>query len=135
VILNLQGEAEEIIGRENLAHQIIEEFMIAVNRLWHDLWKRETSLSFTASTNLPVNLRGRIPEIHLPFRTAVKKESALFSREFQRVLLEVKDRPEEKTINNLLLRSMRWASIRQNQGHFGLASKATLILHPHPKIS
>ena len=32
VILNLQGETEEIIRAErNLAHQIIEEFMIAAN--------------------------------------------------------------------------------------------------------
>jgi len=33
-----------------------------------------------------------------PFRTAAEKGIRLFSREFQRVLLEVKDRPEEKTI-------------------------------------
>jgi ribonuclease R len=39
--------------------------------------------------------------------------------------LEGGGRPEEKLVNNILLRSMKWAKYASvNRGHFGLASKA-----------
>jgi ribonuclease R len=125
VILNLQGEAEEIIRAErNLAHQIIEEFMIAAN---------EAVARFMEEGHLPFLYRIHEPPSaasveefrkfisHLGLR--MKKESAPSPKEFQRILLEAKGRPEEKMINNLLLRSMRWARYSaRNLGHFGLAS-------------
>jgi ribonuclease R len=127
VILNLQGEAEEIIRAErNLAHQIIEEFMIAAN---------EAVARFMEEKNLPFLYRVHEPpsmasveefrKFISHFGLRLKKEPAPSPKEFQRILLEAKDRPEEKMINNLLLRSMRWARYSaQNQGHFGLASKS-----------
>jgi ribonuclease R len=45
--------------------------------------------------------------------------------EFQRVLSDVKGRPEERVVNEILLRSMKWAKYSaNNSGHFGLASES-----------
>ena len=127
VILNLQGETEEIIRAErNLAHQIIEEFMIAAN---------EAVAHFVEGKGIPFIYRIHEPPQHEAideFRRFVshlgykmKKESNHSPKEFQKVLLEVKGRPEEKVVNNILLRSMKWAKyLAKNLGHFGLASDA-----------
>jgi ribonuclease R len=55
----------------------------------------------------------------------MKRASDHSPKEFQRILSEAKGRTEEKVVNNVLLRSMKWAKYAsQNQGHFGLASEA-----------
>jgi ribonuclease R len=127
VILNLQGETEEIIRAErNLSHQIIEEFMIAAN---------EAVAHFMEENGSPFIYRIHEPPrqeameefgkfiSHLGYK--MRKDSDPSPRELQKVLLEAKGRPEEKVINNVLLRSMKWAKYSgKNQGHFGLASKA-----------
>jgi len=134
VILNLQGETEEIIRAErNLAHQIIEEFMIAAN---------EAVAHFVEGKGIPFIYRIHEPPqheaidefrrfvSHLGYKSirpdhGMKKESNHSPKEFQKVLLEVKGRPEEKVVNNILLRSMKWAKyLAKNLGHFGLASDA-----------
>jgi ribonuclease R len=60
---------------------------------------------------------------HLGYK--MRKDSDHSPRELQKILLEAKGRSEEKVINNVLLRSMKWAKYSpQNAGHFGLASEA-----------
>lgn len=127
IILNLQGETEDIIRAErNLAHQIIEEFMIAANEaVAHFI--EESGSPFIYRIHEPP--RGEaIDEFrrfisHLGYK--MRKDSDHSPKELQKVLLKVKGRPEEKVVNNVLLRSMKWAKYSaQNQGHFGLASEA-----------
>jgi len=132
VILNLQGEAEDIIRAErNLAHQIIEEFMIAAN---------EAVAHFMEEKGVPLIYRIHEPPkkeatdefrrfvSHLGFKSirpdhGMRKESDHSPKEFQRILSEVKGRPEERVVNAILLRSMKWAKYSaKNLGHFGLAS-------------
>jgi ribonuclease R len=127
VILNLQGETEEIIRAErNLAHQMIEEFMIAAN---------EAVAHFLEENGFPSIYRIHEPpkeEAVVEFQRFIshlghkmKKGAENSSKEVQRVLLEVKGRPEERVVNNILLRSMKWAKYSANNvGHFGLASKS-----------
>ena len=127
VVLNLQGEAEEIVRAErNMAHQLIEEFMIAAN---------EAVAHFMEKRGYPSLYR-----IHEPPQQAAIEEFRRFvsllgykmgrelkdaPKELQRILLEAKGRPEERLVNNVLLRSMKWAKYSaQNLGHFGLASDA-----------
>jgi ribonuclease R len=128
VILNLQGETEDVIRAErNLAHQLIEEFMIAAN---------EAVASFIGEKGLPSIYRIHEPPkqeaieefrrfvSHLGYRME-RRESGHSPADFQRVLSAIKGRPEEKVVNNVLLRSMKWAKYSaQNVGHFGLASGA-----------
>jgi ribonuclease R len=127
IILDLQGETEGIIRAErNLAHQIIEEFMIAAN---------EAVAHFLEENGFPSIYRVHEPpkgEAVDEFRRFVshlghkmKKDAEDPSKELQRVLFEVKGRPEERVVNSILLRSMKWAKYSANNvGHFGLASKS-----------
>jgi ribonuclease R len=127
VILNLQGETEDVIQAErNLAHQIIEEFMIAAN---------EAVASFIEKKGIPSIYRIHEPpqqEAVEEFRRFVshlgykmKKGTDHSPKDLQRILMEADGRPEERVINDILLRSMKWAKYSaKNLGHFGLASHA-----------
>jgi ribonuclease R len=127
VILNLQGETEDIIRAErNLAHQMIEEFMIAAN---------EAVAHFMEERGLPFVYRIHEPpkkEAMDEFRRFIsqlgykmRKDTDHSPKEFQRILSEAKGKPEERVMNEILLRSMKWAKYSaRNLGHFGLASDA-----------
>lgn len=148
VILNLQGETEEIIRAErNLAHQIIEEFMIAANEaVAHFL--EEKGMPFIYRIHEPPQ-KEAIEEFrrfisHLGYK--MRKDSDHSPKELQKVLSEFEGRSEERVVNEILLRSMKWAKYSaQNLGHFGLASDAythftspirrypDLIVHRHLK--
>jgi len=127
IILNLQGETEDIVRAErNLAHEIIEEFMIAANEgVAH--FMEEKGLPFLYRIHEPPQ-REAIEEFrrfisHLGYR--MEKNSDHSPKAFQKVLFDVKGRLEERVVNDVLLRSMKWAKYSaKNQGHFGLASDA-----------
>ncbi|MGO8989632.1 MAG: ribonuclease R [bacterium] len=125
IILNLQGETEDVIRAErNLAHQIIEEFMIAANEAVAHFME-EKGFPFIYRIHEPPK-KEAIDEFrrfisHLGYR--MRKESDHSPKEFQNVLSDVKGRPEERVVNEILLRSMKWAKYSaKNLGHFGLAS-------------
>jgi ribonuclease R len=127
IILNLQGETEEIVRAErNLAHQIIEEFMIAANEAVAHFIEASGSSSVYRIHEPPG--REAVDEFrrfvsHLGYK--IRKDSDHSPKELQKILLEVKGRPEERVVNNILLRSMKWAKYSaKNLGHFGLASEA-----------
>jgi ribonuclease R len=125
VVLNLQGETADIIRAErSLAHQIIEEFMIAANEAVAQFMEERGS-PFIYRIHEPPK-KEAIDEFrrfisHLGYK--MRKESDLSAKEFQRILSEVKGKPEERVVNEILLRSMKWAKYSaKNLGHFGLAS-------------
>jgi len=125
IILNLQGEAEDIIRAErSLAHQIIEEFMIAANEAVAQFMEEKGS-PFIYRIHEPPK-KEAMDEFrrfisHLGYK--MRKELDPSAKEFQRVLSEVKGKPEERVVNEILLRSMKWAKYSaKNSGHFGLAS-------------
>jgi ribonuclease R len=127
VILNLQGETEDIIRAErNLAHQIIEEFMIAANEAVAHFME-EKGLPFFYRIHEPPQ-KDAIDEFrmfisHLGYK--MRKDTDRSPKEFQRVLSDIKGKPEERVVNEILLRSMKWAKYSaKNLGHFGLASDA-----------
>jgi ribonuclease R len=134
VMLNLQGETEDIIRAErNLAHQIIEEFMIAANEAVAHFME-EKGLPFIYRIHEPPK-KDSIDEFrrfisHLGYKSirpdhGMRKDTDRSPKEFQRVLSDIKGKPEERLINEILLRSMKWAKYSaKNLGHFGLASDA-----------
>lgn len=125
VVLDVQGKIEEIVRAErHIGHQIIEEFMIAAN---------EAVARFLAQERTPSLHRVHEPPdekkmeefkefvAHLGYRFSYK--GRLQSKPFQRLLEQVRGKPEEKSVNYLLLRSMKQARYSEkNPGHFALAS-------------
>ena len=127
VILNLQGETEDIIRAErNLAHQIIEEFMIAANEaVSHFMEEKEVPFIYRIHEPPKKEAMDEFRRFisHLGYK--MRRESDPSPKEFQRVLSDIKGRPEERVVNEILLRSMKWAKYSANNlKHFGLASDA-----------
>lgn len=130
IILDLQGRPESIgIAERNLAHQIIEEFMLAAN---------EAVACHLEEKNIPGIFRVHEPPDPaklVDFREFIKpmglsfalKGDSVAPGEFQRLLGEAEGRPEERMVNELLLRCMKQARYSaENLGHFGLASPSYL---------
>jgi ribonuclease R len=127
IVLDLQGRMSEIIRAErNMAHQIVEEFMLAAN---------ETVASHVERMEVPFIYRiheepaeDKVQDladflatlgINLPTAKKIKP------LHLQKALAKAKGTPEEMLINTVLLRTMKQARYStENVGHFGLAAES-----------
>lgn len=128
IILDIEGKTEDIVMAErNLAHQIIEEFMLAAN---------EAVASHITAMKLPFIYRvheepdeDEVMEFsefvhNFGFTLKFRKGKGVSPMIYQKLLDDVKGRPEEKMINTVMLRSMKQARYSaENIGHFGLAAE------------
>jgi len=126
IVLDIQGMPENIVRAErNIAHRIIEEFMIAAN---------EAVARHLTEKNLPFLYRVHDgPDsdalealapflLSLGYRLPLKREK-IAPLEIQKLLESARGEPEERVLNRVLLRSMKQAVYQpENIGHFGLAS-------------
>jgi ribonuclease R len=117
---------ENIVRAErNIAHRVIEEFMIAAN---------EAVARFLTAKKLPLlyrvhegpekeSLEAVAPFLStLGYRLALKKDK-IAPLDIQKLLEAARGKPEERVLNRVLLRSMKQALYQpENIGHFGLAS-------------
>jgi ribonuclease R len=128
VVMDDQGMVENIIALErNVAHRLIEEFMLLAN---------ETVASFLETQEAPTLYR--VHEEPDPMKVAKFEEfisgfgyslgaplTALRPRHFQKLIERIHDKPEEKPIAFLMLRTMQKARYApENLGHFGLAASS-----------
>jgi ribonuclease R len=125
VVLDVQGRIEEIVKADrHIGHQIIEEFMIAANEAVARFLDQQGALSLHRVHEAPEGKK--IEEFrefveHLGYPLPLKGK--VQPRVFQRLLGQVRGKPEEKSINYLLLRSMKQARYsEENLGHFALAT-------------
>ena len=126
IILDIQGKPENIVRAErNIAHRIIEEFMIAANEaVARHLTERDVSLLYRVHEGPDQDALEAIAPflLSLGYRLPQKKDK-IAPLEFQRLLESCRGKPEERVINRVLLRSMKQAIYQpENIGHFGLAS-------------
>ncbi len=123
VLLDLQGRPEAILRAErNLAHMLIEEFMIAANEAvaGHLESLGVPSLYRIHEEPDPMKLEEIMKVIH-PSSKARRK--SLKAEDFSSLLAEIKGTPGEEVINYMILRSLKQARYSPlNVGHFGLAS-------------
>jgi ribonuclease R len=127
VVLDSAGLVEAILpAQRNVAHRIIEEFMLLAN---------ETVAAFFDERGGPGMYR--IHEEPDPLKVAEFEEfisgfgyslgappASLRPRHFQRLIERIEGKPEEKPIAFLMLRTMQRARYsEQNAGHFGLAAR------------
>ena len=125
VVLDEEGRIEAIIAAErNIAHRIIEEFMLLAN---------ETVAEFLDGSGVPGLYR--VHEDPDPLKVAQFEEfigslgyglgtplPMVRPRHFQALLQRIAGKPEEKPIAALMLRTMQKARYAPaNLGHFGLA--------------
>ncbi len=128
VIIDEGGAVEAIIAlQRNVAHRLIEEFMLLAN---------ETVASYLESQNAPALYRiHEEPDILKVAKfedfvsgfgySLAAPPSALRPRHFQKLLERIHGRPEEKPIAFLMLRTMQKARYApENLGHFGLAASS-----------
>jgi ribonuclease R len=126
IVLDDQGMVEAIIAAErNVAHRIIEEFMLLAN---------ETVAQHLDEHDVPTLYR--IHEQPDPLKVAEFEEfvttlgyslgappDGVKPRHFQKLVEKMRGTPEEKPIAFLMLRTMQKARYDpQNLGHFGLAA-------------
>ncbi|HEY7746001.1 MAG TPA: ribonuclease R, partial [Desulfuromonadales bacterium] len=126
IVLDLQGRPENIVRAErNLAHRLIEEFMLAAN---------EAVATFLAGRSAPFLYRVHEPPAaeklqsfqefiaHFNYGISLEKGS-VNPRKLQELLVGLEGKPEERMINQVLLRCMKQAHYSpENVGHFGLAA-------------
>ena len=128
VVLDDEGMVEAIIAAErNVAHRIIEEFMLLAN---------ETVAQHLDDHEVPTLYR--IHEEPDPLKVAEFEEfvtplgyslgvppDGVKPRHFQKLVEKMRGTPEEKPIAFLMLRTMQKARYdEQNLGHFGLAAES-----------
>ena len=128
VVLDANGLVERIVRAErNVAHRIIEEFMLLAN---------ETVAAHLEANGVPTLFR--VHEEPDPVKVLDFEEfvaalgyslaappGALRPRHFQKLVERIAGKPEEKAIALLMLRTMQKARYdAANLGHFGLAAPA-----------
>jgi ribonuclease R len=126
IVLDLQGRPENIVRTERtVAHRLIEEFMLAAN---------EAVAAFLAAHDTPFLYRVHEPpdpERLLAFQEFIAHfnyglelgPAGVAPHRLQTLLAELEGKPEERMINQILLRSMKQARYApENVGHFGLAA-------------
>ena len=128
IILDDEGMVEAIIAAErNIAHRIIEEFMLLAN---------ETVAQHLDDHDVPTLYR--VHEDPDPLKVEEFEEfvstlgysldappNEVKPRHFQKLVEKMRGTPEEKPIAFLMLRTMQKARYdEQNRGHFGLAAKS-----------
>jgi ribonuclease R len=128
ILLDDQGMVEAIVAAErNVAHRLIEEFMLLAN---------ETVAAHLERVGMPSLYR--VHEEPDPVKVATFDEfisslgyslsgdgEHITPRDFQKLVEKIHGKPEEKPIAFLLLRTMQKARYDPaNLGHFGLAAEA-----------
>ena len=126
VIIDRGGIVEAIIAlQRNVAHRLIEEFMLLAN---------ETVASYLEAQGAPALYRiheepdvlkvAKFEEFISGFGYSLAAPlNALKPQHFQKLLGQIHGKPEEKPIAFLMLRTMQKARYApENRGHFGLAA-------------
>ena len=126
IIIGLTGKTEGIIRAErNLAHQLIEEFMLIANEsVATYITGREIPFLYRIHENPdPAKLRN-FQEFVFGFGYEFPMvEEKVNPSDLQALLAQAEGKPEERMVNYALLRCMKQARYAaENAGHFGLAS-------------
>lgn len=128
IILDAKGKPLEIKEYDrNNAHRIIEEFMLAANQtvaeeyFWQEL-PFVYRVHETPNSEKILQLGIFVNNFGYTLKTGANDE--IHPKEIQKLLNNVKGKPEEALISKLTLRSMKQAKYSVNcGGHFGLAMK------------
>ncbi len=126
IILDLQGRMTEIVRAErNLAHQIVEEFMLAANEtVAAHVTEQEIPMIYRVHEEPAEDRLDDLTEFLSSVGITLPSADKLKPRHLQKAVAAVKDTPIESLVNTVVLRTMKQARYSdENIGHFGLASE------------
>jgi len=127
ILLDLRGRPESIVRAErNLAHRLIEEFMLAANEAVAAFLAQHQAL-FLYRIHEPPEMEKLLAFqefiAHFNYGLSLDHEGVK-AGQLQMLLSSIEGKPEERMINQVLLRSMKQARYSpDNAGHFGLAAE------------
>ena len=128
VVIDEAGLVEAIIALErNVAHRLIEEFMLLANETVATYLDAQAAPALYRIHEKPDVLKvARFEEFVSGFGCSLAAPlDQIEPRHFQHLLERIHGKPEEKPIAFLMLRTMQKARYApENLGHFGLASKS-----------
>lgn len=127
IILDKNGVAIDVCKYEiTFANEIIEQFMLITNEtVAEKFYWLEAPFIFRVH---PIPDNDKINELNkflwnLGYKIKGNKDN-IHPKAFAEVLEQVKGKPEERVVSNLILRTLKIARYEsENQGHFGIASK------------
>jgi ribonuclease R len=126
VIVDEGGAVEAIIAlQRNVAHRIIEEFMLLANETVATYLEEQEAPALYRIHEEPDILKvAKFEDFISGFGYSLAAPpSGLTPRHFQKLVERVHGKPEEKPIAMLMLRTMQKARYApENRGHFGLAA-------------
>ncbi len=126
IVLDLQGRMTDIIRAErNMAHQIIEEFMLAANEtVAAHIEAKEAPFIYRIHEEPDELKLADLVEFLATLGISLPTGKKIKPRHLQSALAKAKGTPEETLINTVLLRTMKQARYsEENLGHFGLAAE------------
>jgi ribonuclease R len=127
-VLDDAGLVEAVVAAErNVAHRLIEEFMLLANETVAAHLERQSAPALYRIHEVPDPVKVETFEDFigtLGYSLAAPADQ-LEPRHFQRLVEQIRGKPEERPIAFLLLRTMQKARYdAANLGHFGLAAEA-----------
>ena len=127
VILDERGFAVDITKYElKFANEIIEQFMLTANEtVAEKFFWLEAPFIYRVHEAPDMEKVSELNKFlfNLGYRVKCKKEE-VHPTAFAEVLNEVKEKPEERVVSTLVLRTLKVARYEsENKGHFGIASK------------
>ncbi|MFN3505795.1 MAG: ribonuclease R, partial [Caldimicrobium sp.] len=125
IIINLEGQIENIIKRErNLAHMLIEDFMIAANEAVAEFLTEKGYPFLYRVHDKPDENKIRDLLTFLPLESEeISLEKEITPKFIQKFLEATQEHPLGYLYHHFILRSLKQAKYApQNVGHFGLAS-------------
>lgn len=127
IVLDKNGRAVEVKKYETtFANEIIEQFMLTANEtIAEKFYWLESPFIYRVHEEPEFE---KIQEtnrfiLNLGYKIKASNDN-IHSKAFAQVLDEVKGKPEERVVSNLILRTLKVARYEsENKGHFGIASK------------
>jgi ribonuclease R len=126
IVLDLQGQMTDIVRAErNMAHQLVEEFMLAANEtVAGHLEQLEVPLIYRVHEEPAEEKLADLVDFLATIGIALPKADTLKPRNIQKAIASVRGTPEEALVNTVVLRTMKQARYsEENIGHFGLAAE------------
>ena len=128
IILDENGFAIDVKKYETyFSNEIIEQFMLAANETVAEKFYWLQAPFIYRNHEAPA--LDKVKELNkvlfnFGYKIKISKEDIIYPNEFAKILEDVKGKPEEKVVSNIILRTLRVAKYEaENKGHFGIASK------------